>query len=213
MWYSPSPKERRLSWALDQILVSYTGFCPLWSLLEQWHGSGRALLFLLPLLLSSWMVLRICSRGQARVWRRPQYPPSGVMESSTEGLSLLHQKCSDPGSHGKLPTYKFHWWFCILKGKPSGASQLRGSLLPFSPTSPLLLVHLMTCRGCYGASPPPSSIRRFLGTRQQDGAPKERKESGCSFLQWGNKFQAPNLYFSNSIVLWHRTLLGMYFSS
>lgn len=55
--------------------------------------------------------------------RRPQYPV-GSWEAPRWVFPLLHQRCSDAGSCGKVPTSKSPWWFCALKGKLPHGSQL-----------------------------------------------------------------------------------------
>ena len=80
---------------------------------------------------------------------------------------------------------------------------------------PFFLVQQTTCPGCCGVSPLPSSTRRFLGPREQDRAPKERKESWCSFIQQRNRY-SPGLkprFLYLCCVLCPGTLLGVDISS
>lgn len=72
------------------------------------------------------------------------------------------------------------------------------------PTSPPLPhVQQTTCPGCRGASPPPSPTRRFLGTREWDGAPGKERRAGTSFCsEESDDPQAPNLDFSNSAMFY-----------
>ena len=201
----PPPKECELSWAWYLMLASCPDFCPLWSLLlEQRHSPGRALLSRFPLLHSSRMVLRTCSNwGQA---------------GAEGGLSTQwdHRKCRQrpflssirgalaQGHVGKSPRKNFLGGSLPLKGNCPHTSQLRDWLLSFGPTGPLVPLAQQTIHpGCCGASPPPSSTRRFWDQGARWTLKGIEKRAGVSFCSEETAMSpAPNVDFYNTAVLY-----------